>query len=43
MPLGVIVAFDDFFLRNLGEGLTVSNALRILDGLPGGLVDLSES
>ena len=43
MPLGVLVALDDFFLRDLGEGVTVSHALHILDGLPGGLVNLPKA
>jgi hypothetical protein len=39
----VLVALDDFFLGNLGEGVTVSYALHILDGLPGGLMNLPKT
>ena len=43
MPFGVLVALDDFFLRNLGEGVAVSHALHIPDGFPGGLVNLPKA
>jgi hypothetical protein len=43
MPLGILVAFDDFLLGHLGKRVSVAHALHILDGLAGGLMDLAEA
>jgi hypothetical protein len=43
MPLGVLVALDDFLFGNLGEGVTVSYPLHILDGLSGWLMNLPKA
>jgi hypothetical protein len=32
MPFGVLVAFDDFLVRHLGEGVTVMNTLQVSNG-----------
>ena len=36
MPFGVLVAFDDFFFRNLGEGISIPDPLHVFDGVPEG-------
>ena len=36
VTLGVLIAFDDLLVGNLGEGLTVTHAFDVADGLPDG-------
>ena len=43
MPLGVLIALDDLFVRHLGEAVAIAHALHILNRRTRRLVDLPEA